>query len=509
MFVSKVRADASDRSPYGDFWFQPISSRTSSGMRVSNDQAMRLTAVYACVRVLSETFATMPFVLYRNKPGGGKDIIKDHWLNRLFDKRPNEYQNPFEWREMLQGHLVLRGNAFNRIIANGRGEITDLVPIHPDRVRVQVLDDGNYRYLVKNQKGTDDILLRGEMWHIRGLSSDGLIGLNPIEMARESIGMAMSAQDYGSRFFANDARPTAGWIEMTGGFSTDDARKTFRASWQALQTGQNRGKVPVLENGMKYHEVGMTNKDSQFIEARQFQKTDIASIFRVPPHLIGDLSRSTNNNIEQQSLEFEKFTMTPWCERWEASVEAELLFDDDDLEIEFDSTGLMRGDSKGRAEYYASGVQNGWLTRNEARAQENLDPIVGLDEPLMPLNMIEADDVAEPSQPKQNIAPEPDPEAEPDARLVALAKAAAERVARKEAAAFASALKLPVDAELLDAARAKHSEFVAQVLNVSADEANNYMAARASDPIRTAHQSEDIYEAAYKRLYSLALKGTP
>jgi hypothetical protein len=230
---------------------------------------------------------------------------------------------------------------------------------------------------------------RGEVWHLRGLSSDGLMGMSPIELARESLGMALAAQDYGARFFANDAKPTGGWIEFPGSFKDTEAKKVFRESYQQAQSGPNRGKVLVLENGMKFHEVGVTNKDAQFLELRKFQITDIARLFRVPPHMIADLERATFSNIEQQSLEFVMHTMTPWAERWEASIESELLLEGDDIEIEFDFANLMRGDAASRSSYYQSGIQNGWLTRNEARVSENLNPIDGLDQPLRPLNMVE------------------------------------------------------------------------------------------------------------------------
>lgn len=391
-FINRWRASTSDRSPWGDFWFEPVSIRSSSGIRVSADSALRLSAVYAAVRILSETMASLPFVLYRQKPDGGKEVVTDHWLYQLFAKRPNPFQNPFEWREMLQGHLALRGNAYNRIVSNARGEITELLPIHPDRIRMELTPSGDYRYRVTDRLGNETMVPRGEIWHLRGLSSDGLMGMSPIELARESIGMALAAQDYGSRFFANDAKPTGGWIEFPGSFKDSEAKKVFRESYQQAQAGTNRGKVLVLENGMKFHEVGVTNKDAQFLELRKFQITDIARLFRVPPHMIGDLDRATFSNIEQQSLEFVMHTMTPWAERWEASIEADLLLDDDKLEVEFDFANLMRGDAASRSTYYQSGIQNGWLTRNEARIAENLDPIEGLDEPLRPLNMVENSD---------------------------------------------------------------------------------------------------------------------
>src|SRR5574343_1799486 len=409
-FFERCRASSDDRSTLGDFWFEPVSIRSATGLRVSPDGALRLSAVYACVRILSETMASLPIVLYRKREDGGKDRVTDHWLYRLLCRRPNRYQNPFEWREMLQGHLAFRGNAFCQILANSRGEITELIPIPPDRVRMELLPSGDYRYRIRDQAGSEIVLPRGEVWHLRGLSSDGLIGLSPIDLPRESLGMALAAQDYGARFFANDAKPTGGWIEFPGSVKDPEAKRVFRESYQAAQSGSNRGKVLVLENGMKFHEVGVTNKDAQFLELRKFQITDIARMFRVPPHMIADLDRATFSNIEQQSLEFVMHTMTPWAERWEASIEADLLPDGDALEIEFDFANLMRGDAASRSAYYQSGIQNGWLTRNEARISENLNPIAGLDQPLRPLNMVEEEDAEEAEQETEASDPDADPE---------------------------------------------------------------------------------------------------
>jgi len=396
---------AEDKSPWGDFWFEPTGSRSLSGARITADNALRLSAVYACVRVLSETFAMLPFVLYRKTGNGGKELVTDHWLYRLLAVRPNEFQNAFEWREMMQAHLAMRGNAYNQIIANYRGEITALIPFHPDSVRIEMMPTNNYRYHVTDRFGKTQILARGDMWHLRGISLDGIIGLNPIQLARDNLGVGMSAQEYAARFYANDAKPSGGWIEFPGNFKDAATKKSFKDSWQETQSGINRGKLAVLEHGMKYHAAEISNDDAQFLETRQFQIAEIARIFRVPPHLIGDLSRATNNNIEQQSRDFVQNTMTPWAERWEASIEADLLLDGEDLEAEFDFANLLRGDTSARSNYYSSGVQNGWLTRNEARIAENLNPLEGLDEPLRPLNLgdnaalEDAEDDAEASEP--------------------------------------------------------------------------------------------------------------
>jgi HK97 family phage portal protein len=409
MFLTGFQA-SEDRSPWSDWWFEPVGINSLSGVRVSVDSAMRVTAVYACVAVLSESFAILPPVLYQ-RDGRKKKQITNHWLYKLLAKRPNRYQNAFEWREMMQGHLALRGNAYNRVIANFRGQITELLPINPDAISIQIAANGDYNYKVKNRDGTEDIFARGEIWHLKGLSPDIYRGYSPIELARDAVGMAISAQNYGAKFFANDAKPAGGWIEFPGTFKDREARKIFRDTWQEMQSGGNRGKTAVLDNGMQYHEIGLSNTDSQFLESRRFSVEDIARLFRVPPHRIGHLERSTFNNIEFQGLEYVTYTMAPWAERWEASIEAELLPEEDgDLFLEFDFARLLRGDSKSRAAFYQSAILSGYLTRNEAREAENMDPLDGLDEPLRPLNMVEESDVED----MEDKADEPKNENEPD-----------------------------------------------------------------------------------------------
>lgn len=389
MFLTRPRADTSgdmnDRSAYGGFWFNPISR---SGTQVSPESSMRVSAVYASVKVLAETFACLPFCLRKKGTRSNGKKITDHWLYRLFSIRPNAWQTPFEWREMLEGHLALRGNCYNRIYSNSKGEITDLIPVHPDRVKVKYLEGGDYGYTITGKGG--GFLTRSELWHVRGLSADGIMGMSPIEVARDTVSVGLSAQQYAARFFNNDATPSGGWIEHPGNFADKTKRQQFREDWQKEQGGKNRGKAAILEYGMKYHQIQINNKDSQFLETRQFTIADIARIFRIPPHLIGDLTKSTNNNIEQQSLEFVLYTMVPWAERWESSIEF-FLSVDDDLEVEFDFNRLLRGDSAARATFYHWGITDGWLLRNEAREMEGMESVDGLDVPLRPANMVSGD----------------------------------------------------------------------------------------------------------------------
>jgi HK97 family phage portal protein len=429
---SGVRTSSDDRSVYGNFWFEPTGIRTRAGMRVSAASALTLPTVFACVRVLAESFSVMPFVLYRT--GQRREKVPGHWLQRLFCRAPNRFQTPFEWRLMLMGHLALRGNAFCQIAANSRGEITELLPLHPDRMQVEVLDDGNYRYRYTDQAGRQVFYARSEIWHLRGLSSDGYVGLSPIEVAREAIGEGLAMQSYSARFFANDARP-GGWVEFPGSFADAAARTTFRESWQQAYGGQNLRKVAVLEKGMKYHELSLNNSDAQFIEARSYKVPEICRIFRVPPHKVADLSRATFSNIESQSIEFWTDTMLPWAECWESSIERFLLGEDTDLEVEFDMRRLMRGDSASRTAYYQGGIQSGWLTRNEAREAEGYDPLDGLDEPLMPLNMVEESN-AEELESATESAPSRPP-SEESRRLQAILEAGARRLARRASGALA------------------------------------------------------------------------
>lgn len=508
MFLSRFRAGGQggmDRSPWGSFWFEPLGMRTSSGMRVTSLSAMRLAAVYSCVRVISESMAILPFRLYRKKPNGSRDLVTDHWLVTLLTRRPNAWQTPFEFIEMLTGHLCLRGNAFCQIVATGKGVITDLLPIHPDRIKVQMLENGSFNYVVKLADGSSQVFTRGEIWHIRGLSSDGIVGMNPMEVAAEVIGMGLSAQGYGARFFANDASP-GGWIEYDGKFRDSDAKKSFREGWANAQSGKNRGKTAILEKGMKYHQLTLNNTDAQFLESRKYNRSEIAGLFRLPPHKIGDLDRSTFSNIEQQSLDFVNDCMLPCSERFESSIETYLLEDDSDLEIDYDFSKLLRGDMAARTAYYTGNINNGSLTRNEARISEGRNPIAGLDKPLMPLNMVTVDADGDVDQDDTPAAAAPINAPMPG-RALALASASADRIARKETAMLLQMVSTSASKDQIQSAMSKHSDFVAQALGVDRSIADGYIELRMKDGMSTENREQDIYNAAFSKLSELALRG--
>ena len=512
MFLTKIKADSGDRSPWGGFWFNPVPMRSGS-LNVTSDSALQLSAVYACVRVLTDTVSTLPFQMYRQKDDGAKLQIKNHWLYRLFAKRPNDYQNPLEFREMMMGHLALRGNAFAQIVSNRKGEVTDLHPIHPDLVTIEMLSNTNWRYKIKNLDATESILSRADIFHIKGLSPNIVVGYNPIMLARKMLATGMAAQDYGMRFFENDASPTGGWIEHPGNFKDTEARKLWRDSWQEMQGGANKGKTAVLEFGMKYHDpVAISNADSQFIETKNSSRSEIASMWRIPPHMIGDLSRSTNNNIEQQSIDFVVHALTPWLVRWEEAIKYTFLDpDDDDLCVSFPTISLLRGDMVARSTYINTCVMNGTMTRNEARLMKGRDPLPGLDEPLRMLNMIEEsaaeeedaeieDGEALPANANPN-----DPPSKQDARMLALASAAAERVARKEWSVISAAMKSGPQA--VKTAFEMHVDFVAACLSVSKESATKYCHSRLSDPLQKGSEESDFMAIAVSKLERLAIQG--
>jgi HK97 family phage portal protein len=538
MFLSRIRASSDDRAPYGDFWYEPVGMRSASGARVTSDSALKLSVVYACIKRRADAMASLPVHVFRKRAkSGNKEFLRDHWLHRLFNRAPNTIQDPFHWMELVQGTQDLRGNAYNRIKANARGEITGLVPVHPDRVSTEVIGEDLVRYRIKGLDGAPDEVVPAEMmFRVLNMSSDGYTGLSPVALAREAIGAGLAQQDYAGRFFANDARP-GGIIQWDKNFKDKAAADLFRASWHAAQGGVNRGKTAILPDGMTYKEVGLNNRDSQFIEARKFTVVDLCRIWNMPPHMIGDLDRATFANIEQMSLEFAMYTIAPECQRWKCAVEFQLLGpDEDEIEIEFDWTALVRGDQSARGNFYAKGIAAGWLTRNEARVDDNRDPIAGLDEPLRPLNMVEESDAEEvegeggevadddQAQPpaKAPAPPGEDTQPEPGAnqRLRALAAAAAERVARKEVELVIRALGDADPPQALEVSLKKHATFVASCLGIDAAQASRYCEGQQVliDSFAYGGQpSIDInhpnfrawYErAATSRLTRLALKGT-
>ena len=355
---------------------------STSGKAVNERTAMQMTAVYACVRVLSEAVAGLPLHVYRYREDGSKEKALKHPLYRILHDEPNPEMSSFNFRETLMGHLLLYGNAYAQIIRNGRGEVMGLYPLMPAKMTVDRDSGGNLYYLYS--RGSDDAPEAGEngqvylppdqVLHIPGLGYDGIVGYSPIAMAKNAVGLGIATEEYGAKFFANDASPS-GILEHPGVLKNPDK---VRESWNKLFRGSvNSHQIAVLEEGLKYQPIGISPDQAQFLETRKFQLNEIARIFRVPPHMVGDLEKSSFSNIEQQSLEFVKYTLEPWLMRWEQAM-GRRLFTEGEKEsyfIRFNVEGLLRGDYESRMNGYAVARQNGWMSANDIRELENLDRI--------------------------------------------------------------------------------------------------------------------------------------
>ena len=371
---------------------KPVNSTNGSGYRfflgnstagkaVTERSAMQMTAVYSCVRILAEAIAGLPLHLYCYKEDGGKEKALGHPLYLLLHDEPNPEMSSFVFRETLMTHLLLWGNAYAQIIRNGKGEVVALYPLMPNRMTVDRDSSGQlfYSYQMSNadaptMPGGTVILKSSDVLHVPGLGFDGLVGYSPIAMAKNAIGLAIATEEYGAKFFANGATP-GGLLEYPGTVKDPDR---VRESWNKGFSGsQNAGKVAILEEGMKYTPISIAPEQAQFLETRKFQINEIARIFRIPPHMIGDLEKSSFSNIEQQSLEFVKYTLDPWVVRWEQSLSRALFTQEEKSRyfFKFNVEGLLRGDYQSRMNGYATARQNGWMSANDIRELENLDRI--------------------------------------------------------------------------------------------------------------------------------------
>ena len=370
---------------------------STAGKAVNERSAMQMTAVYACVRILSEAIAGLPLHLYEYGCDGSKEKAVEHPLYFLLHDEPNKEMTSFVFRETLMTHLLLWGNAYAQVIRNGKGEVIAIYPLMPNRMEVNRTDKGQlyYQYTTSSDdaptvegstavlmpedvaptmKGSMVNLKPSDVLHIPGLGFDGLVGYSPIAMAKNAIGLAIATEEYGAKFFANGAAPS-GVLEHPG---TIKDPQRVRDAWMSQFSGsRNAGKVAVLEEGMKYTPISISPEQAQFLETRKFQINEIARIFRVPPHMVGDLEKSSFSNIEQQSLEFVKYTLDPWVIRWEQSLQRTLLSSEEKKRyyFKFNLEGLLRGDYASRMTGYATARQNGWMSANDIRELENLDRI--------------------------------------------------------------------------------------------------------------------------------------
>lgn len=342
-----------------------------AGKSVSPRSAVQVSAVYACVRVIAETIASLPLHLYAQTDDGSVKAM-EHPLYRLMHDEPNSEMTSFVFRETMATHLLLWGNSYSQIIRNGRGEIHALYPLLAENMEVdRVAGQLVYAY---RKDGMTYTLHPRDVLHIPGLGFDGVVGYSPIALERNAIGLGIAAEEYGSKFFSNGATP-AGVLTHP---STVKDPERLRKSWNRVYGGSaNAGQVAILEEGLKFDRIAMPNNEAQFLETRKFQVSEICRIYRVPPHLIGDLEHATFSNIEHQGISFAQHTIRPWLVRIEQSLNRALLSENEKVKLyaEFNMSGLLRGDYKSRMEGYALGRQNGWLSANDIREMESLNRI--------------------------------------------------------------------------------------------------------------------------------------
>lgn len=469
--------------PLDPWWYGPVGRTSSAGISVTPESAMAVSTVFACISLLSETLGGLSFQVclhHSGDDGEWDEPDKRHPLWNVIHEYPNPWQTSREWREMGTAHLLLRGNCYCLIIPGLRGSVDMIVPLNPDRMKVTQLPNYRLRYDYTTQNGQKVPYNQEEILHLRGLSLDGIVGVSVIEYARHSIGLSIAEETAGGGIFTNGG--VFHYALETDRKLGTEGRKNLRESWRGLHAGAGKAhNPPVLEDGLKIHELGMNLNDSQWIEGRGFQAVDICRFFRTPPHMVGILDRSTFNNIEQMGLDFVTYTLRPWCGRWTDSGRRDLLQDPAYI-LKLDTDSLIKSDRLSRYNAHNLGLNGGWLTRNEVRREEGLKPIEGGDTALEPLNMAPAgsrdqatQEPPQQDQPKEPQGQVPPPEPPDDteqvqATFVPLMEDAAARIVEREIKGLESrGAKAETDRTRFDTWATnefypKHREYVARVL---------------------------------------------
>jgi HK97 family phage portal protein len=428
-------------------------STTTAGERVTPETSMQLTAVMACVRVLADNIGSLPVPVYRKNDDDGREKISDNSVSMLL-KAPNDYQTGMEWKSTMAAHVVLRGNAYSIITWSGTDPV-ELAPIHPDRMTVERLKDGSLRYKVMNPfDGSETKYSQDRVLHIPGLSFDGMKGINPIEYCASTLGLSLAAEKFGGSFFANGAN--AGAVLTTPVRLSKDAVNNIRHQIEQNHSGAwKANRVLILQEDLKWNQMSVPPDQAQFLETRKFQVTDIARMFGVPPHMIGDLERATFSNIEEQGMNFVTYSLRPWFVRFEQQFNKKLLLDDPNLYCEFLADALQRGNQKSRFESYSLALASRWMTPNEVRKKENMDPIDGGDELAEKTNLSSNNGGSKLPGQKQEDNPEEEPKEKPNGAMQAWIEDVSQRLANK-------ALREPISTIK---AKTEHAKYMFQCIH--------------------------------------------
>ena len=363
---------------------------SATGVHVTELRALQNTAAYACIRLIDSAIASVPVHVYERLDRGRRKA-DEHPSDWLLREQPNAYMTSVAWRELMQTHLLTRGNAYSLIERDKAGRLLGLWPVAPERMMIDT-SSGDLVYRAQVQ-GDMIPCLPGEVVHLRNFSVDGIRGLSPIQMARQALGLAIAAEEYGGRFFGNGSAPMG--VLQSAKSLDDEAFKRLSESWRNAHEGlRNAHRIAILEDGVEFKALSISNRDSQFLETRKYQIAEIARIYGVPPHLIGDTDKSTSwgTGIEQQSIGFVQYVLMPWVRRWESELASKLYVGSERGRFfpRFDLNGLLRADMAAQGQAWALGRQWGWLSANDVREQLEMRPIDGGDAYLSPLNMVDA-----------------------------------------------------------------------------------------------------------------------
>jgi len=362
-------------------------SVSDAGVSVTPWSALNYSAVYAAVRIISEAVSSLPLHLYERLPNGGKQRSSGTPLYALVHDAPNDEMGSLQWREAAMAHLLLWGNSYSEIVRDLEGNAVELWPLDPSTVKPTRTKSGELVYEV----GGSLILNKESVLHVPGLSFDGVVGMSPISAARQSIGLALAIEQFGSGFFGRGARP--GGVLTFPGQLSNEARANLRRSFEDLHGGAgNSHRVALLEQGLKWESIGVPPDDSQFLQSREFQVIEICRWFNLPPHKLKELAKMNYNSLEQMNVEFLTDTLRPWLVRWEQQLNRKLIRKQDRGRFFFEHAveGILRGDLQSRYTSYSIARNWGWLSVNEIREKENLNPVDGGDTYLTPQNMAPA-----------------------------------------------------------------------------------------------------------------------
>lgn len=503
------------QSPIDDFWYQPIGHAIASmaGPYITPETALNISTVWACCKAIADDVAGLPLQVFERQEPRGKRIAREHPMYELLHTAPNSYQSSFQFRRLMTLHMLLTGNGY-ALMEDRMGFADALWPLDPRRMKkVEQMSTGDLRYTYQGEDGREIVYPQDRIFHLRGLSMDGMTGMSVVAQARNSMGLAQAAESFGSQLFSNGVR-ASGVLQHPGSLGPQ-ALENLRQSFQEQKAGlQNAHKPMILEEGMSWQQISMSAEDAQFLETRGFQVEEIARWFGVPLMRIGHTEKATSwgTGIEQFELGYVKHTLQPVLVEWEQAILRDLILDRGRFFAEFNLDGLLRGDVESRNRAYQISVTNGWMSRNEVREKENLNPVEGLDTFLAPQNMAIVDENGDiqpinqasepdfgPSEGDNDPSDDDEPE-QMDARFATrarqLAYEAAARVVRREEAKIGQiARRTEGDSEAWKAQIAEfwqeHAAHVGSVLHLETDVAKAYVIER--EKALEFHGAEDLH----------------